>query len=194
MKLSPVIQRLRSKCSSFQSRVAGAAEFAPLPDGVAVAMPAAIVLPAQDVAADPESMSGYIQTIRDQIAVVVVVASDERGQEAYDAIQDLRAEIFKALLGWQPEKPGSVLTYGGGGLLHLDRSRLYWQFVFELEWQVVADIAADDETAQGVDLAALSALEHVHIDVDVIDPIAFPWPGPDGRIESQIDIDLTEGD
>lgn len=189
MQLDLIIQELRARCPSFAGRVAGAAEFKPLPEAAHLPLPAAYVLPMDDAPEQNRSQTGYLQTVRDGFAVVVALsnAADERGQAAsYNAVHALRAEIFRGLLGWTPSADYGPIEYEGGGLLRLDRAVLYYQFEFAAEFELQTS-----DTRQGADLDALPAFTEAQINVDAIDPMADPnlsYPGPDGRIEQQITI------
>ncbi|WP_211109374.1 phage tail terminator protein [Azospirillum tabaci] len=189
MKLSPIIQRLRARCPAFANRVAGAADFKPIPEASNLTVPAAYVLPLEDSAEAVKGQNEYEQDIRDAFAVVVVVSnrSDERGQAAADELDDLRAALWRALLGWCPTDRHGWIEYEGGRVIHMDRARLYYQFDFGADLGISADM-----TGQGADLDALPALEGVHTTVDAIDPTDpnLASPGPDGRPEAEGDFTI----
>lgn len=186
MKLSPVIATLRARCGLFEGRVGGAGQFKNLPQIGKLPLPAAYVLPANDEAGEQKSQTDYWQDLREGFSVVVVLDNtrDERGQAAtFDAVHDVRAELWRALLGWSPEQNSGPITYLGGELLELDRGRIYYQYDFE----VVTEIDIND-TRQQEDLDALPEFETLAIDVDFIDP----GNGPDKKIEAHTRIDLTQ--
>ena len=92
---------LRAYCPSFEGRVGGAAEYAAI-DITNLPMPCAFVLPVSEIGEDMDSMgTDYRQRVKQVFCVVILVstADQERGQDAFDAIEDLKAEIFKAILG-----------------------------------------------------------------------------------------------
>lgn len=186
MKLAPVIAAIKSRCPSFANRVAGAAEFASLPQSANLAVPACYVIPLHDDPTPNKSQTGLIQEVKETIAVVVVVTnqSDERGQTAHEAIQDIKTELWHALLGWSNnEALYTPFEYAGGNLLRMDRARLFWQFEFSAE----ITIDATDGYISSRD-AAYGGFTGATIKIDVIDP-AFDKnlasTGPDGRIEFQ---------
>ncbi|EII4258517.1 hypothetical protein LHL99_004573, partial [Salmonella enterica] len=49
MKLTPIIAALRARCPLFENRVGGAAQFKAIPEAGKLRLPAAYVVPAEDV-------------------------------------------------------------------------------------------------------------------------------------------------
>ncbi|CCV45111.1 hypothetical protein RSF51_002057 [Yersinia enterocolitica] len=182
MKLSLVIAALRLRCPSFEGRVSGAAEYELLLENGKMALPSAWIIPTNDTAGEQRSKTDYWQTITDGFAVVVVVnnSADQRGQKAaFDAVDDVRAELFKALLGWEPESCYDPLQYDGGNLLDMNRAHLYYQYDFS----ATRDITVED-THQWDDLQQLEELEKIMVDVDFMTP--------DGTIEHKLNIPLND--
>jgi hypothetical protein len=196
MKLNLLIQALRQRCPSFSNRVAGAAEFKRLPENSTLPVPAAFVIPLDDEPEINRSQTGYRQIIRDVFAVVVVLSNvaDERGQAAGTALHDIRAELFRALLGWNPEPEYDCIEYEGGQLLGMDRSRLFYQFEFGADFEIGSDDVGTPETWQTLELAELGGFEEAKIDIDCIDPSDpnLQSPGPDGRIEASFVVDVPQ--
>ncbi|MGS1116875.1 phage tail terminator protein [Castellaniella sp. UC4442_H9] len=200
MKLSDVVAHLRQYCPTFDGRVAVALEFEPDRGQVRLAVPAAVVMPsddeAQPVAAYSQNVS--IQSVADRFVVVLVVASADpkRGDTTADVLHDLRAELWRALIGWRPGAGYEPIEYVSGEVSHMDRSATYYAMTFSAEFTVGYPNGLPDgatpETWQEYELAGLPALEGLDVDVDVIDPIADPnlkKPGPDGRIEFNLQED-----
>ena len=185
MKLIPIIAHLRARCPTFANRIAGAAEYQVLPASTALAVPCAFVVPLDDNPEDNAAENSVSQLLSDGFAVIVALDNrlDERGQAASDVHHDVRAELWKALLGWSPGGDYGPVRYEGGSLIELDRARLWYQFEFSSEFQ----IGPEDGYQQDA-LEALPRFEGATIKVDVIDPIADPAPGPDGRIEFEARI------
>ncbi|EAA0506899.1 TPA: hypothetical protein ACGTCA_004024, partial [Shigella flexneri] len=105
---------------------------------------------------------------------------DEKGQwAAYDAVHDVRRELWKALLGWMPDPQGGEIVYVGGTLLDLNRYELYYQFDFTAKYEIT-----EEDTRQAEDVNALPDLSLLSIDVDYIDP----GTGPDGDIEHHLEM------
>lgn len=191
MDINTIVSALRTRCPSFATRVAGAAEFKALPANANLVMPAAYVIPLDDDAGAQDSQNGYSQIIRDSFAVVVVVnnAPDERGQGAVTNVEPLRSELWAAVLGWKPSASYGPIQYEGGQLLSMDRARLYYQFEFSAATEIV-----EADTWQGSANAALPALTQVNITVDAIDPHdpnRAPT-GPDGTAEATLLIQVPQ--
>lgn len=168
MKLSLIIENLRQRCPSFAGRVSGAAEYKPVADNAKMPLPSAWVIPLDDHAGEQRSQTDYWQAITDGFAVVVVMdnSADPRGQQAaFDAVHDLRAELWQALLGWQPAPGCDAIQYDGGNLLEMNRAHLYYQFDFS----ATMDIAAED-TRHWQDLQALNPLTQITADTDFMTP------------------------
>ncbi len=164
MDLLAIIQAIKDRCLSFATNVAGAAEYKRLSESANLTMPAAYVIPMDD---SPDSMpntNGYRQGLRDSFAVIVVLsnAADERGQGSITSVSAIRAELWAALLGWEPDADHDRLEYEGGQLIDLDRSRLYYQF----EFSALTEIQEQD-TWQGGNNAALPAFQRAELKLDV---------------------------
>lgn len=186
MKLSLIIDALRQYAPSFKGRVAGAAEFQALDGNGKMMLPAAYVIPTGDTVEQQESQTDYYQKVHQGFAVVVVLDNrrDLRGQKAaFDAVDAMRAELFAALLGWEPDADTHPISYDGGQVVEMNRAALYYQFDFVAMREIT-----EEDTRQARDLANLKPLESVVIDVDFIDP----GDGPDGVIEHHTEIHFTE--
>lgn len=197
MNLTPVIQQIRNHCASFGGRVAGAARFKMLDETTTLTVPCAFVIPLDDNPGESMSANSVRMPLIDSFAVIVAVsnAADERGQAAIESAHDtLRAELWAALLGWRPDGLGADsrykgLEYQGGNLLDLDRSRLWYQFDFGAYMEI-----SPTDGWQQTELANLPHFDGMTINVDYVDPFADPnlqYPGPDGRIETVINIPPT---
>lgn len=188
MNLAQIILELRARCTAqfgTPARVGGAAEFRLLPEAANLTVPAAYVLPLDENVAEQQSETDYLQIVTDNFAVIVVLSNvaDERGQAAANNVHDMRAALWAALLGLQIP-PYDAIQYAGGQVLQVDRARLYYQFEFSADYTIDRS-----DTRQDLDLAALPAFTKLHLDVDAIDPMALPSPGPDTRIEHVLEID-----
>lgn len=195
MKITPVVAQLRTWCPTFAARVAGALQFDLVRDSALLPMPAAYVVMTEDDPGGNQVQNRTRQQIGDEFDVVVALAtSDERGQAAADPLHDIRAELLRALVGWRPMAGYDPVTYEGGSLVLIDRSRVLYRFGFRAEWTLGGGDVP--ETFEEVELAGLSPLAGVDIDLDAIDPMADPNlsnPGPDGRIETVLRVELDQG-
>lgn len=197
MKSTPVVLHLRKRVPVFGNRVAGALEFDPTRDGGKFAMPAAYVVMVADEVDPPMAQTSYIQTVRDCFDVYVAIAMvDETGGSRVDFLHDIRADLLRALAGWEPMPGYESLQYEGGELALLDRSRLIYRYGFSAEFTIgrstkrrsPGDALPPPETWHEVEHDGLPDLERMHIAVDAIDPMVdrnIRYPGPDGRIEME---------
>jgi hypothetical protein len=100
------------------------------------------------------------QTITERFAVVVALDNgtsdrDKLGLIAYDRLELIRNQLFRALLGWQmpnldysgPKTEGPV-SYAGGKVLGINRAWLWYQFEFSVDTHISdcdgVDNGADD--------------------------------------------------
>ncbi len=186
MKLSQILQRLRLLCPSFGQRVAVEVAFVPPAEAGVLPIPAAWIHPLDARPLPVVERNHYRQEVRERFAVVVAVDNAE-GEAALAAVHDLRAEIWKALLGWVPTAGHGWIEFEGGQVLHKDGARLYYRFDFG-----VSLLIGHADTAQAVEEAALPPLAEIDVTVDAWDP-ADPntgGPGPDGRPEARVPITL----
>lgn len=200
MKLIPIIKHLRNTCPTFKRRVYGGLDWDPVAKSVQSDMPAAYVICIGD-SAEPSEVSVMIrQRVRDAIDVNVEVWSeDERGQGAADLIHDLRAELWRALVGFKPGGDGTPLQYDDGELLLIDRSKAVYRFRFFTEFVIGRDdvrpgqALGPPETWQEVEHDGLPPFDGVNIHADLNGPRnkENPTPtGPDCRIETKAREDL----
>lgn len=201
MKLNPIVAHLRATCPTFARRIAGGIDWDAVVESAQLALPAAYVIASADAASPSKAQNAVIQDITEQFAVVIVLdTSDERGQQDNDLLHDLRAELWRALVGWVPGPDYEPIEYGKGALLHISRARVVYQFTFLSSFQLgrgrgggAGDPIALAETWQELVLDGLAPLEGVDMDVDFIDVMVDPNrspAGPDDRVEIQTREDL----
>jgi len=191
MKLELIIAQLKTYCPTLTPNVAGAAQFKHLEEAANLPLPFAFVIPLDDNPQESRSQNDVLQSMTDSFAVVVAVSNtvDEKGQGGASSIDALRAELWKALLGWQPTDRYNGIVYEGGSLLSVDRARLWYQFEFGAEMEI-----GQADGWQDIYAATLPHLDGVTIKLDAISPMADPnvqYPGPDGRIEHQVTVPIT---
>ena len=195
MKLNPIVAHLKATCPVFSLRVAGGIDWDAVVESAKLAMPAAYVIASADVAEPSKAQNAVLQDITDQFAVVVVLdAGDERGQEANDRLHDVRAELWRSLVGWVPAPEYTRIEYSKGALLHTSRSRVVYQYLFTAEFQIGRSKSGEPaETWHELELDGLTNFTGAHFNVDCIDPADpnLQRPGPDGRIEVQFSGDVT---
>lgn len=198
MRITPVIDQLKQRCPDFKERVAGGLDWDPVKGSALMELPAAYVIPTGDGADEPEQQNVFVQQVRDAIDVCVVLKNhDERGQQVADQLHLVRASLWRALVGFAPDKDYGELLYDGGSLLLIDRDRVVYRFRFFADFQLGSlslPGGSHPETWHECELLGLPALEGIDTAYDFIDPLAdknLAATGPDGRIEFQTREDLT---
>jgi hypothetical protein len=133
MRPSLIIPRLLEQCPIFEGRVAGAATYSRVAQEVAFPVPHAFVVPMSEAANGDVMMSSLDQELATRIAVVVAVPNeDDRGQKSVEQFYDVRAQLLKALVGWQPtEQFGPILYLGMPDDPAVTRARVWMQFDFQ---------------------------------------------------------------
>ena len=150
MKIGPIALKLRIAETCFGNNIAGAAEFGYAWGNLAKEQVAFVVPMADSVKANNQD-NGINQLVTEKFAIVIVLRNDlsdrdKTGLTAYDSIPDIRTEIFKAILGWQPPGAEDIISYAGGKLLNINRANLWYQFEF------ITTTRLDDD--DGVDVGA----------------------------------------
>ncbi|VVP34334.1 hypothetical protein PS870_04486 [Pseudomonas fluorescens] len=195
MKLNPLVAHLRLACPSFAGRVSGGIDWDAVVESAQLPLPAAYVIATADAATPSKAQNRVIQDITDQFNVVIVLdTSDERGQADNEILHDIRAEIWRALIGFIPSPEYTPIEYGKGALLHISRARVVYQFTFFSEFQIGRNGPGDPaETWQELELDGLPVFTGATFNMDCIDPADpnLQRPGPDGRIEAKFSGDVT---
>ncbi|WDH25883.1 phage tail terminator protein [Pseudomonas chlororaphis] len=195
MKINPIVAQMRERCPAFAGRVAGGIDWDAVVESAKLDLPAAYVIASADAAEPSRAQNAVLQDITDQFSVVVVLEpKDERGQEANDLLHEVRAELWRALVGWKPSPEYTPAEYVKGALLHISRARVVYQFNFVAQFQLGRNRPGDPaETWHELELDGLPPFTGANINMDCIDP-ADPnlhLGGPDGRIEARFTGDVT---
>jgi hypothetical protein len=131
MLLQPIADRLVAANIGYR-KVAGAADFAAGKEDLRV-WPTGYVIPLGDQA-QPNTLLGYSasQYVVERFAVILAVDNkrDVRGDAVNAALETIRAATILNLLGFQPATDYDPIQYGGGRLLELDVSTMWWQLEF----------------------------------------------------------------
>ena len=187
MNLYNVIQQIKTYCPSYAGNIGGAAQFKQLKETTTLPLPCAFVIPGDDNPSPPMSSNGVSQELVEVFSVIVIIANtiDERGQAAACSAHDtVRAELWAALIGWQPDNLTgrssryNGIHYAGGNLLDLDRSRIWYQFDFSAQ-MFISD-------ADGFQQRALSALPN--FDGVTLTESNLDWPADTGRVNPSVEI------
>lgn len=196
MKISLIVAQLRAYCPAFSTRVSAGIDWDAVASSAKLSHPSAYVIAAGDDASANDVDNAIRQDITDLFDVILVLDStDERGQEAADLLHDLRASLWKALVGWKPGAEYDPIEYGGGSLIFINRARVVYRFSFEAAFQLGRNRATEPaETWEEWKLDGLPAFEGLDVNVDFIEPSDpnLQAPGPDGRIDAQFSVDLPQ--
>jgi len=155
MKLGNLVLQLRAAGTSF-SLIGGAAEYALAVEGT-LKKEAAFVIPLQDSAGNNSNDTIVSQMLTEQFAVIVAIKNgtnfeDKTGFASYNRLHDIRNEIFGAFLGLDIGRlygkdsgftSESLVSYSGGTLLDIDRAFLWYQFAFEYQVWVEAQVSEE---------------------------------------------------
>ncbi|SMG09509.1 phage tail terminator protein [Paraburkholderia susongensis] len=184
MKITPVIAQLRRYCPVFGERVAGALEFAALRDNQRLPAISAFVVKTDDNAGENQTLNTSRQDITDEFDVCVLInTEDARGQSRADLLDDVRAQLWLALVGWTTGGGYSPIEYRGSELVQMDRELIFYRYTFSSVFTLGG--GSEPETWHEYYLAGLPPLKTIHVDIDMIDPSDpnLQRPGPDGRID-----------
>ena len=165
MKLAPIIKLLRAKCPSFERRVFGLYGWSRVDETTNAQMPCAYVLPASVKGGEVAPSTSYRQGITDtfDIAIAAHLSPDDwQGKAGHDYIEELKAEIFKAILGLKLDA-GVILRFESQvvSLNASNRNRLVELLTFAYD----DDLDVDD-SVQGADYDSLPDFLRMHTDVD----------------------------
>ena len=180
MLLEPIITALRTRCASFANRVAAAVQLGTA--ATSEALPCAYVLMQSEVAQESRARNDVRQGLVENFCVIVVTPSDASGMSSMHA---LRAELWAALLGWQPSARHDAISYQGAQLVRSDSQQLWYQFNFSATMEI--------EPSDGWQFASLAALQDFSgatFRVNTLDP-SDPNASttPDGHIRLVFDTE-----
>lgn len=151
MQLGPIVLRLRAADTRFENRIAGAAEYAVALEGT-LQNEVAFVVPLEDNPTPNAHDTDVEQKVTERFGIIAAIrsdvsASDKLGITAYDAVHDVRDELFGCLLGWLMSGHEDLVSYGGGRLLNFDRSYLWYQFDFLTAFWIQEKAQEEETTA-----------------------------------------------
>ncbi|NVZ64692.1 hypothetical protein HX867_21540 [Pseudomonas gingeri] len=194
MKITPILKQLRDQCPSLASSISTGLDFDLLQGNTTLQTPAAFVAVIADLASKDASQNVTRQGIRDRLELTLVL-DGSNGQAAFDQLHTLRAELWRALVGFKPDTFYTPLEYDGGELISINASRLLYRLHFFAEFQLGRNRSSDPaETWHERELDGLPSFTGVTVRVDAIDP-ADPnlhRPGPDGRLELTFSGDVKQ--
>lgn len=193
MKITPILTQLREQCPTLARRVAAGFDLATLQAEAPLQTPCAYVLPTADIASKNAAQNVTLQAVRDRFdAVLVLDATD--ATKALDLLHDLRAELWRALVGFKPGAEYTGVEYDGSELVSINSSRVLYRLRFFAEFQLGRNLASQPaESWHERELDGLSSFTGATVRVDAIDPADpnLKRPGPDGRVELTFSGDVT---
>ncbi|MGC5702344.1 hypothetical protein J4P02_19280 [Pseudomonas sp. NFXW11] len=194
MKFSAVLTQLNNQCPSLAGRILAGINPDTLAGNTSQAVPAAQVSPINDLASASAAQNAQGQAIRERCEVLLVLDATD-ATKALELMHDLRAEIWRALVGFKPGPDYNPIEYEGGELVSLNATRLLYRLRFFAEFQLGRNLPSQPaETWHERELDGLPSLTGVTVRVDAIDPADpnLKKPGPDGRLELTFSGELKQ--
>ena len=152
MKLAPIILKLRTAETSFGNYIGGSADLANAMK-YTLQKEAAFVVQLAETATSNDYDNSINQVISERFAVIVGLDNGTSDKEklgliAYDKLYNIRAELFRAILGWQIPDTESIVSYSSGKVVIVNRAWLWYQFEFTADTRITdadgVDNGADD--------------------------------------------------
>ncbi|WP_432218774.1 phage tail terminator protein [Pseudomonas kribbensis] len=193
MKMTPLITQLRDQCPTLGNRIAAGYDLATLQVSNPLQTPCAYVAPLADLASASTAQNSASQPIRDRFEIILVLDATD-ATKALDLLHDLRAELWRALVGFKPGSEYSAIVYDGGETVSINSSRAFYRLRFFAEFQLGRNLPSQPaESWHERELDGLSSFTGVTVRVDAIDPADpnLKHPGPDGRVEMTFSGDVT---
>lgn len=193
MNITPLLTHLRDHCPTFTQHLHAGLDLESLQ--TLAGTPAAVVTPIADEAAPSHSQNTLRQVIRERFGVVLVIdLVDGQQAQALDQLHALRAELWRALVGFKPERFYDAIQYDGGDWLLLNKTRGLYRLRFSAAFQLGRNLSTQPaETWHELELDALPSFNGATVRVDAIDPADpnLQRPGPDGRLELTFSAEVT---
>ncbi|MDR8366716.1 hypothetical protein [Pseudomonas sp. JL3] len=193
MKITALITQLREQCPTLANRVVAGIDLATLQANTPLQTPCAYVVPIADLASKSVAQNLMLQPIRDRFEVTLVLDTTD-ATKALDLLHDLRAELWRALVGFKPGSDYEAIEYDGGELVSINSSRVLYRLRFFAEFQLGRNLPGQPaESWHERELDGLSSFTGATVRVDAIDPADpnLQRPGPDGRLELTFSGDVT---
>ncbi|MCO7576084.1 MULTISPECIES: hypothetical protein [Pseudomonas chlororaphis group] len=194
MKITPVYTQLRTYCPSFANRVVAGFDLSSQDTSGVSQTPAVHISHLADLVSHNTTQNATSSTIRDRFEVALLLDASNP-QQALDQLHDLRAELWRALVGFKPGAEYNPIQYDGGELVSLNATRLLYRLRFFAEFQLGRNLPSQPaETWHERELDGLPSLTGVTVRVDAIDPADpnLKKPGPDGRLELTFSGELKQ--
>ena len=193
MKITPILTQLRGQCPGLANHIAVGVDLALLQGNPDLPTPSAHVLPTGRSRQQQHRTKPHRATdprpLRNRPG-----ARRQRRTKALDLLHDLRAELWRALVGFKPGTDYSAIVYDGGEMVSINSSRAFYRLRFFAEFQLGRNLPSQPaESWHERELDGLSSFTGVTVRVDAIDPADpnLKHPGPDGRVELTFSGDVT---
>ncbi|SDT46165.1 hypothetical protein SAMN05216496_4714 [Pseudomonas sp. Z003-0.4C(8344-21)] len=193
MKMTPLVTQLRAQCPTLGNRIAVGIDVAALQADATLQLPCASITALADLASNSTAQNLTSQPIRDRFEIVLVLDASD-ATKALDLLHELRAEVWRALVGFKVDSDYSAIVYDGGELVSLNSSRAFYRLRFFAEFQLGRNLPSQPaESWHERELDGLSSFTGATVRVDAIDPADsnLQRPGPDGRVEMTFSGDVT---
>jgi len=193
MKITPILTQLRGQCPSLANHISVGVDLALLQGNADLPTPSAHVLPLADLAGNSTAQNLTRQPIRDRFEIVLVLDASDAAK-ALDLLHELRAELWRALVGFKVGSDYSAIVYDGGELVSLNSGRAFYRLRFFAEFQLGRNLPSQPaQSWHERELDGLSSFTGATVRVDAIDPADpnLQRPGPDGRVELTFSGDVT---
>jgi hypothetical protein len=129
MKITPILTQLRAQCPGLANHIAVGVDLALLQGNADLPTPSAHVLPLADLASTSTAQNLTAQPIRDRFEIVLALDATD-ATKALDLLHDLRAELWRALVGFKPGNDYSAIVYDGGEMVSINSSRAFYRLRF----------------------------------------------------------------
>jgi hypothetical protein len=148
MKLGPIVLKLRLGNTRFKENIAGAAELAYATKNTLL-KECAFVIPISEISNPNLLDNGLNQKFTEKFGVIIAIRNDmdlkdRTGITAYDALYDVRKELFSCILNWQVIGTESVIYYSGGNLLDINPAWIWYQYEFAMESRITDSDGVED--------------------------------------------------
>jgi hypothetical protein len=193
MKITPILTQLRAQCPGLANHISVGVDLALLQGNADLPTPSAHVTPLADIASNGTAQNLATQPIRDRFEIVLALDATD-ATKALDLLHELRAELWRALVGFKIDSDYSAIVYDGGELVSINSSRVFYRLRFFAEFQLGRNLPSQPaESWHERELDGLSSFTGVTVRVDAIDPADpnLKYPGPDGRVELTFSGDVT---
>lgn len=194
MKITPVYTQVATQCVNLAVRVVVGIDLTSQNPFAVLDTPAVLIVPLTDLSSRSTAVNNSASTIRDRFEVALLLDATNP-QQALDQLHDLRAEVWRALVGFKPGAEYSPIQYEGGELVPVGNERLLYRLRFFAEFQLGRNRSGQPaETWHERELDGLPSFTGVTVRVDAIDPADpnLKSPGPDGRLELTFSGELKQ--